>query len=485
MAETMEEIPGRGAGQVLERLYVGRKTGMLELRQEDREDRLFLLSGELYLPPNHRLAEVLLNEREGPRGRDDEDRQAAAAAFAQWLTQWNGGRYRFHAGIAKIGSDVRGPLPTAALVMEAAVHGLDDFHLLRRLRGEDRFFIATGAARGGGLPDLDPQEAFLLSRMEGPSSVKELLRQGDQDRHSALRRLCRLLAAGLIRPYDKRDSAEPAAALSPDLLRRFSDRIADSLDREPLDLAPEDHRARLGDLIKRLGELTHFELLEVEVSATPEQVHDAYLKLARVVHPHHAERLGLAGREAAMSLLFERTTEAYLTLSDSERLRRYLLRLGPTLAVGTGSQDSVLRSEEVKEVAARQYRTAKAMADRGEYHFAIELLHQVVRSDPQAPYYKLLADCQRMNPKWTIKAIANYQRAVELDPDDPKIRVALARAYEEAGQAGRSRQQYEAALEQRPDDHAALEGVDRLRSAGRSQGRRENPVIRFLRWLRG
>ena len=50
------------------------------------------------------------------------------------------------------------------------------------------------------LPELDPHEAFYLSRLESPSSLKEVLRQGDLERTEALERLCRLRAVELIVP---------------------------------------------------------------------------------------------------------------------------------------------------------------------------------------------------------------------------------------------------------------------------------------------
>ncbi len=81
------------------------------------------------------------------------------------------------------------------------------------------------------------------------------------------------------------------------MVQRLGERIARALDEEPVVLEPEAHRARLADLLARIGGLNHYELLEIPTSATAEEVHAGYERLGRLAHPANAARLGLTSRE--------------------------------------------------------------------------------------------------------------------------------------------------------------------------------------------
>jgi tetratricopeptide (TPR) repeat protein len=233
-----------------------------------------------------------------------------------------------------------------------------------------------------------------------------------------------------------------------------------------------------------LMETDYYELLGVEPGASPEVVHRAYLELGRKVHPSHAERLGIERWEPALQLLFERATEGYLVLTDSERSREYRAEVhrpavGPEVGEptrGTG------RAEEVHRVSERNYRLARDLARRGEYHFAVELLHRAVLMDPRSEYYRLLADCQMENPLWLDKAVDNYARAVEGSPKEADHRVALAAACERSGDLERAQAEYREALALLPAHQEALAGLARVQQAARDQ--RGGSLERLRDWWR-
>ncbi len=475
-----ESDPETSAFGAVRRIYLERDTGVLALGSEaDGADRLFFVSGDLYLRPEHPLAVGAAPDEEEGEGR----KTVAVAAIVDLVKRVAAGDFEFSEGIAHISSDLVGPLPTASVLMEGAVRNLDEFQLLKQLGGEERRFVATtGEESLQTLPDLDPQEAFLLSRLDQPTPVKELLRQADMERERTLEKLCRLQAIDLIRPQDKAVEAEAQGVLTAELVQRFSDRIRDGLERSPLELDPRYHRERIGALMGQLGEMTFYELLQVEVSAPAEQIHDAYTKLARLVHPGHAESLGLRGKEAGMHLLFERATEAYLTLSDSERSRKYLAEMGPLVKSTAGKPSEAVRDKEEKKLADHNFRLAKSMALREEYHFAIELLNQAVRADPKPEYYVLLAECQEQNPQWARKAIFNYSQALELAPGEPDIVTARAKLYAQIGNTLRAREEFDKVLQTVPGHPEAVRGLARLKHLASRRGE-EGPFRRALGWV--
>ena len=132
-------------------------------------------------------------------------------------------------------------------------------------------------------------------------------------------------------------------------------------------------------------------------------------------------------------------------------------------------------------MAEENYRRAQLMVAREDFHFAVELLQQAVRVDPQAKYYLLLARCQTRNPKWIQKAVASYGRALQLAGDDLEIRLELARLLEGAGDLGRARKEYEAILKRQPVHADATRGLERLRKGGTVSGTARTNWLERLR----
>ena len=77
----------------------------------------------------------------------------------------------------------------------------------------------------------------------------------------------------------------------------------------------------------------------------------------------------------------------------------------------------------------------------------------------------LLGACQVRNPQWVGKAVSSFQRAIELDPDNPDLHVELGQAFEEQDLDARARDAYDKALELMPGHPEATEGLGRLRAA--------------------
>ncbi len=253
------------------------------------------------------------------------------------------------------------------------------------------------------------------------------------------------------------------ALLNPELLRDFSDRIAASLEAKPLKLERDEHRRLLADLLARVGQLNHYELLGIEERATDAEIYDGYLECARLVHPGHVPRLGLEGLAAGPKLLFERATLAYLTLSDEQRRLAYHVEIG-LVAPGSGPVPvGEERQAEEREVAERNFKAAKRLADQGEHYYAIELLYVATRMAPRAAHYALLAHCQSQNPLWLRKAIESYHRALELDPSDDASRLAAAELYEREGNTPMARREYMGLLERVPGHPDAVDALKRLK----------------------
>jgi hypothetical protein len=219
--------------------------------------------------------------------------------------------------------------------------------------------------------------------------------------------------------------SDPPHCVSPHELALFAERIGRSLAERPLEIDLAEHRERVAGMVREVGGASFYQLLAVGPTSSPEKVHEGYERVARLVHPSHAPQLGLEGREGVLEMLFERATAAYVTLSHPGRRRDYDRELGPDAWPESAAAKS--RSEENRARARNYFARATAFVAKDEIHFAIELLREAVRIDPQAKYYALLGDLQTRNENWLRHADDSYARALEIGGPDPQVEEAMAR----------------------------------------------------------
>jgi curved DNA-binding protein CbpA len=226
---------------------------------------------------------------------------------------------------------------------------------------------------------------------------------------------------------------EAPVGLSNEEVRLFSARVERGLLMRPLGLDSAAHRQLVAELVGRVGEASFYDLLGVGPGSSEEEVHAAYDRLARLVHPSHARALGLSGKEGVLDLLFERATQGYLTLSHPDRRKRYDVELGDGL--WTSGRSGSARSEEERQVARRYFVKANVLAASEEYHQAIDLLRTAARIDPRPEYYALLGQLEAKNPHWLRLAEDNLARALELGGPNPGLETALAHVREQKAAA--------------------------------------------------
>jgi curved DNA-binding protein CbpA len=442
-------------------IYLGGRTGLLEVAQEEGRRRLYFRRGELYLPGAHPLA-VLLK----PRLRAKEDRSSFGedselvsllGRIARTVATWNGTEVLFHEGEEHLPRGLLGPFPTSLVVMEQAVADVSEDELRQRLGGNPVRLRAVRTDPGLlGVAALTREELELLQRLgDAPVPLGRLLKESEDD--AILLRLARLDAVGLI---ERLPAGRPSPEdVSGSIVRRFAERVARNLEQRPVDLAPQEHREQLADLLARLGEMSYYDLLGVPVEATAEEVHDAFNRLARLVHPLHAEPLGLIGREGALELLFERATEGYLTLTDPRRRSEYDRKHG--LTAPKPQQEE--RSEEKRELARRYYQRAAEMAEAEDYGTVVDLLRDAVRNDPRPEYYALMGLVQAKNPNWLRDAAESLERARRGGlTRNLEIDCTLAEVYEQLDRTAAAAGLFQAVLEYIPGEPRAERGLERV-----------------------
>ena len=216
--------------------------------------------------------------------------------------------------------------------------------------------------------------------------------------------------------------------LTEDEYRLFSDRIARGLAERPLTIQAREHRERVAELLRQLGDGTFYHLLGIDPAAGAREVYEAYDEVARLVHPSHARRVGLEGREGVLKLLFERVTLGYLTLSEIDQRKAYDREVGPARWTALRTSASS-REEEARRCLVK----ARSLAESEDFHTAIELLRQSVRMAPSSEAHALLGLLLAKNPQWLDEALESLERAAEMGSTEPGLAEALKEVREKLG----------------------------------------------------
>ena len=407
----------------------------------------------------------------------------ALAAALPWTGEAS---FRWCATVPEgLSHESRGPFPVLELLVQVAAIGAGSDEILRRLGGEAARWESVDHPILRRLPPIDELSRQLLSRFAEPTALGEVLKLQTRSKPLALIRLAQLRALGLVRRFEPLATrvlpSSAARLLDRETLERFLDRIAITLDQKPLALDPEEHRAEIADLLARAGGLSHYELLGLAPEAPVEAAAASFGRMARKVHPRHAEALHLADHAELLRVLFERVTEAYLVLSDPQRRRDYDREIDVKRQPLAASEQEVEAAR--RDMARRNFERAQGMVRAEEYHYAVELLRDAVRWDPQPRYLSLLGEAEGHNPNWRDDAVANLNRAVQLEPREMAHRLRLGALFEEMGRREPALEQYQAVLVAIPGQPEASAAVARLAAVREEE--RKGPLAWLERLLRG
>ena len=319
--------------------------------------------------------------------------------------EWDEGEYRFEPSPGVLDPDVVLALSTAAVVVEGIRRLPESDTFRQRLGDGKRIPILAGdpLSRYQYLP-LTPQEAYLLSRVDGVQDLDGLLKLGGASRAAAAKTLYALLSCGLVE-WKSEGSASTAAGASEHLNAEVSAQAAAS--------AP-GYDEMVRNTYRRIDWLTHYELLGIDPEATLEEVRKAYFDRSRAFHPDLRHRPDLADCQKELETVFARLRAAYEVLSNTRDRAEYDASLrAPADLTLDATSDPQIRLE----MAARSYKRARQLIDAKDFHPAVEMLREAIRFVPDNAEYRFcLAQIELQNAQWVEKGLENLMEAARLEP---------------------------------------------------------------------
>jgi curved DNA-binding protein CbpA len=531
-------------GDVIRKLYVNRRSGILHLTQDKTSKRIYFRKGSMIFANSDvetdRLGEFLIRQQLIDRDafeRASRVMRETGARFGRTLVElgfataermegkvveqiqaiiyslfsWASGEYRFEQHESPVDEDIVLNLSTADIILEGT-RRMDDMGKVRRALGDPSRVLQTTEdplLLYQKMSTLSQSEYFILSRVDGSSSMADILSISPIGEEQTQRCLYGLVSAGVIEPQGGASPLEedletafpsipppraqpsiatppPAPAYkppppSPPPPPRLDIPKPDvqvgkpktELPSEPSGPTPEEIAIH-EDIIDKhasLRDATLYDLLGITITANDGEVKKAYYAMAKKYHPDRHHSPYLRDVHGLLEELFGKITDAYQILSSPLERNRYDGKIraeGPAAVIAVGGAPA---SEEANEGARRRaaeehYKEGKRHFDEMHFFDAIQCLREAVRLFPKKSYHKLLAQALMKNPKWLREAEEQFRLALRIDQFDAECYVGLGDIYESEGMSTRAQKMYEQAATYDPENEALQSKMGKRGAAG-------------------
>jgi len=519
-------------GDVIRKLYVNRRSGILHLTQDKTSKRIYFRKGSMIFANSDvetdRLGEFLIRQQLIDREafeRASKVMRETGNRFGRTLVElgfatpeemegkvvdqiqtiiyslfsWTSGDYRFEQHESPVDEDIVLNLSTADIILEGT-RRMDDMGKVRRVLGDPSRVLQTTEdplLLYQKMSTLSQSEYFILSRVDGLSSMADILSISPIGEEQTLRCIYGLVSAGVVEPKGGASpleedvakaavSAPPPRAMpspaapppppapayrppppSPPRVEIPKPEVHTGKPKteppaEPSGPSPEEVAVR-EDIVEKhasLREATLYDLLGITITANDGEVKKAYYAMAKKYHPDRHHSPYLRDVHGLLEELFGKITDAYQMLSSPLERNRYDAKIraeGPAAVVAVGGTPT---SEEANEGARRRaaeerYKEGKRHFDEMHFFDAIQCLREAVRLFPKKNYHKLLAQALMKNPKWLREAEEQFRLALKIDQFDAECYVGLGDIYETEGMSTRAQKMYEQAATYDPENEAA------------------------------
>ena len=348
---------------------------------------------------------------------------------------------------------------TTASLLAAAVRALPDgTHLGRLADGDGYVWTSQDALLMYQKVQLTPREGYLLSRVDGTSTVTQLRRLAPMPRGEFTRALAVLAVTGLleIRPTSATKPLAPTKVEQPPEPRPEAE--------EALQYSPQQQR-EYAEVIKLASEIRHLDYYRrfgLSPGTTQDQIHSRYLEFVKLYHPDRAREPHLLGLRNELAEIYSGLEEAYQTLGLPESRAHYEKTLSGAQTVDAYKDEMRRRAAMAALVEANLHR-ARELLRVGDVGMAVQLLDQAARLSPAAETLLLLARAEFKNPMWSQRALDHLKHAVALEPESTEAWLELANFWGRRNKVERQRQCLEKVLEYDPDNPDVKVGLSTLK----------------------
>lgn len=292
--------------------------------------------------------------------------------------------------------------------------------------------------------NLDNAGKKIISRIDGKTSIKDIISITQVDAFEALKTVYALLGIGTIELRQ-----DPAACIE-----THEEVVEEALEKKQHIPEHSKFKKIIEDMHSKCERLGHYGVLEVKGHASGAEIKAAYYKAAKQFHPDMHFHYADDSLKDKLSDIFSYVYEAYSTLSDPRKRKKY---------------DEMMTVDTKKVRAAKE--RATAAFEEGNYHLKKENYQDAERFFAQAAYFDASISEYHYHYGLTL-AIQNkvkaagkaFERALMLDPLSARYLAELGFVHLELGHIARAKGLFEKALGVSSDNARAAEGLNKIKN---------------------
>lgn len=404
-------------------------------------------------PPDVPFGEYLVDEGLLDAERLAQELRLRAAAVIGLLL-FTPGSYRFKEGEGPTGGKAIAMELDTTSVLLAAARNSDTSQLEEwAINGGGRVRVQPSAMEAARNTLLSPQEAYLLSRIDGKTSTDGLRHLVPMSGPDLFRALGALIFAGLAELQAEPSVAAPAQGVADAPL--YED--ADSEKAGPAPRVPEEvarQRREIERLAAEIGGRDYYRRLGLSRGATQDQVHQRFKEMTRLYSTELVQERHLGSLRGQLERIQEALVEAYRTLTDPTQRSQYdeHLKGGGATAGGEVYQAQERQASARRKLVEANLKRAQELTRMGQLGEAIQLLEQAVRLDPQPETLLGLARLELRNPMWSQRALDRLRLALSTDSKFTEGWLELATFWAKRKKTDRQRECLRRILEYDPEN---------------------------------
>ena len=437
-------------GRKLEKKQLVLTEGYLAFAESNQTgENLAKIMVEQKLLPSAKLREVVLEMKKGKTSEEvllqnpsvkPEDvikgikEQALAIMASLW--KWDEYELNFYSGEKLISRKIKLEMTLPEAIILSARHAVTK-HMYTAPRNflEGRFLISKDSLAGAAEIPFNEIESSLLVSLQKPANTVDLMTCVAANSGNPEESILALMAIGLIRFQSPEeiilDASDPAAMV-----------------------------LMLEDMLQRLKNATHYEVLSVPRNVGPDELQNAYHKLARQLHPDRfqSEKFTEDIPKKAQKA-FAAVNEAYFVLRDPIMREAY----NEQLANAQNSGGENLSEDE--KMAETFFQNGRACIAKREFEKAVEQLKGSVWICPKNAKYNLYLGIAEANiAKLRRDAEKHLLKALELDPSSVEACLELAKLYLSARLPRKAEQYLQQILSEDPEHLQARKLMEQVKA---------------------
>ena len=428
------------------------------------------------------LARTLCNQKLLPVNVAEQIQARQVSEILRLALQWLEGKWEFDYR-SRLNEETGFTIDVPGLMLEAA-RGLPKQFAASRFKNPTEIFSLAESFPSH--INLLPSEGFLLSRLDQPRHLKELITMSSAGESETLHMIYILALTGFIKRESWKSSfrdSQPATV--PETSKK---REAEPQPSAPVVLEEVvDEAEELNQFLRRVSLAnSHYEVIGIDRNGPPDDLKAIYYNLARRFHPDRYQRVE-ESLKSQVEAAFARITQAYDVLRD-ERLRssydlklqakekaQALARSAPTAEPSPTAPETQQSSAEVKvetpttgpsiaEQAEARFKEGFAAFELGQTNIAIGFFAAAARAMPNEPRYRAYYGRALAKQESTRrKAEAELQAALKLEPENAEYRLSLAELYRDLGFRLRAKNECERAIASAPNNQKARQFLKTLK----------------------